>query len=119
MERYVPHKYSTTRFNLSWFNRPLRRTVKKKQRLYNKAVKSGKAADWEEFKVLRRNTHKLIKESRSTYVRDTLGSAIQEEPKKCWTFIKRLNQENFGVADLEKDGKIVSEEVRNPKKPTC
>ena len=68
MERYVPHKYSTSRFNLPWFNRPLRRTVKKKQRLYNKDVKSGKAADWEEFKVL---THILIKESRSTYMWDT------------------------------------------------
>ena len=44
------------------------------------------------------------------YVRDTLGSTIQEEPKKFWSFIKRLNQENFGVADLEKDGKIVSED---------
>ena len=108
MEKHVPHKFSTSRFNLPWFDRSLRRTVNKKQRLYNKAVGSGTSADWEIFKTCRRNTHKLIKEARSTYIRDTLGSAIQEEPKRFWSFIKELKQENSGVADLEKGGKIVS-----------
>ena len=30
MERFVPHKFTTTRFNLPWFDRSLRQIVKKK-----------------------------------------------------------------------------------------
>ena len=81
MGKCVPHKMTSSRFNLPWFDRTLRRAVKKKQRLYNKAIKSGKASDWEDFREFRRKTHKLIKNNRSTYIRETLGSAIKEEPK--------------------------------------
>ncbi|XP_030841013.1 uncharacterized protein LOC115923809 [Strongylocentrotus purpuratus] len=111
MEKHVPHKFSTTRFNLPWFNRSLHLTIKKKQRLYNKAVRAGKPDDWESFKAFRKSTHKLIKEARSLYVRDTLESAILEEPKRFWSYIKQLKQENSGVADLQQGEKTVSNDI--------
>ena len=112
MDKHVPHKLTTSRFNLPWFNGSLRRIVKRKQRLYNKAVKSGSSSDWTVFKDFRKKTHKLIKKSRSEYIRDTLGSAIQEDPKMFWSFIKKLKQENSGISDLEMDGRIVSDDKK-------
>ena len=41
----VPHKWSSTRYNLSWFNRELTRMTKCKQRLYNKAKQTQIRAD--------------------------------------------------------------------------
>ena len=41
----VPHKWSSTRYNLSWFNRDLTRMTKCKQRLYNKAKQTKSQAD--------------------------------------------------------------------------
>ena len=111
MASYVPHKFTSSRFNLPWFDRTLRRAVRRKQRLYNKAIKSGKISDWEVFRDFRRHTHKLIKTTRSSYIRNILGSAIKEEPKKFWKFIKNLRQENTGVAELEKDGQIISDDT--------
>ena len=43
----VPHKWSSTRYNLSWFNRDLTRMTKCKQRLYNKAKQTQSQADWD------------------------------------------------------------------------
>lgn len=42
MEKNVPHKITSSRLNLPWFNRSHRRLCRKKQRSYNKAKKSNK-----------------------------------------------------------------------------
>lgn len=36
----IPHKLSSSRYNLPWFTRSLRRQVRNKQKLYNKAKAS-------------------------------------------------------------------------------
>ena len=41
MDDHIPHKMSSSRYNLPWFNCPLIRQARAKQRLYNKAKKSG------------------------------------------------------------------------------
>ena len=41
----IPHKLSSSRFNLSWFNRSLRKQTREKKD-YNKAKKSGSKSDW-------------------------------------------------------------------------
>merc|ERR1712237_21011 len=50
-DKYVPHKMSTLRHNLPWYNQKLRRLGKKKQRLYNKAKKSNSKDDMKAFKT--------------------------------------------------------------------
>ena len=39
-DKHVPHRMSTMRHNIPWFNQKLRRLCNKKQRLYNKSKKS-------------------------------------------------------------------------------
>ena len=53
MDKYVPSKSTSIRYNLLWMNTTLKRMVRKKQRLYNKAKKSHKKKDWDEY-----NKHK-------------------------------------------------------------
>lgn len=37
MDSCIPHKYTSSRHNLPWFNHILRRQIRAKQKLYNKA----------------------------------------------------------------------------------
>ena len=44
---------------------------------------------------------------------DFLGEAIEENPKRFWSYVKQLKKEDHGVADLEYEGKIFSDrEIR-------
>ena len=54
-DKFVPSKLSTTRHNLPWYNQKLRRLAKKKQRLFNKAIKKSKTKDdTKQFKACHR-----------------------------------------------------------------
>ena len=54
MDSCIPHKFTTLRQNLPWFNGSLRRQTRKEQRLYNRAKKSGRQSDWNQFKLARK-----------------------------------------------------------------
>ena len=41
-----------------------------------------------------------------TYI---LGTAIEENPKRFWSYIKQLKNEDPGVADFKVDGRIISD----------
>ena len=97
------------KINLPWFNHSLKRLARRKQRLYNKAKTSGKQNDWKGFRVARKQMHKRLKEAREAYISDYLGEAIEENPKRFWSYIKQLNKEELGIADFEINGSIISD----------
>ena len=41
IDKYVPSKLSSTRYNSPWIDQSIRRDIRRKQRLFNKARKSG------------------------------------------------------------------------------
>ena len=92
-----------------WFNHSLKRLARRKQRLYNKEKTSGKQNDWKAFRVARKLMHKRLKEARKAYISDYLGEAIEENPERFWSYIKQLNKEELGIADLEINGSIISD----------
>lgn len=61
------------------------------------------------FRSARRRMHKNLKSAREEYVCDNLGEAIKDNPKRFWSYIKRLNQEDLGVADFEVGGNVISD----------
>ena len=81
MDDHIPHKVSSSRYNLPWFNRPMRRQARAKQRLYNKAKKSGNPTHWHQFRAAKKRMHQSLKTARDGYVSDFLGKAIEENPK--------------------------------------
>lgn len=112
MNTCIPNKLTSSRYNLPWFNRPLRRLSRAKQRAYNKAKKSGKDSDWSKYRNMKKSMRNQLKSARDTYISDYLGDAIKENPKRFWLFIKQLNQDDPGVADLEVNNEIIHEAQR-------
>ncbi|KAI8510107.1 hypothetical protein Bbelb_125350 [Branchiostoma belcheri] len=58
MNKHIPSKITSSRYNLPWFNRNLRRHCRKKQRLYNKAKKTGQEEDWNKYKRVKKGVQK-------------------------------------------------------------
>ncbi len=109
MNDFVPHRYTSTRYNLPWFNRQLRRLCRRKQRLYNKAKSSGKPEDWSHFKSMRSSFKRSIRAARINYLKDHLNSSLKEDPKSFWTYVKNLRSESQGVADLKQGTQFISD----------
>ena len=89
----MPHKFTTTRYNLPWFNHSLRRQTRRKQRLYNREKKSGRQSDWNKFKVVRKQLHKNFNRSRNDYLFDFFSDSIRENQKAFWSHIIKLGKE--------------------------
>ena len=111
MDACIPHKMTSSRYNLPWFNRSLRRQSRAKQRLYNKAKRSQNPQHWSEFRDTRKCLHKNLKSAREKYVSDYLGESIKENPKRFWSFVKHLKKDDPGVADFKVDGQIICDGV--------
>ena len=109
MNSCIPSKYTSSRYNLPWFNRALRRQTRVKQKLYNKAKKSGKEIDWAKFKTARKQLSKNLKSARDAYFTGYLTDTMQEDPKAFWSYIKRLRQDNPGVEDFRIDNELISD----------
>jgi hypothetical protein len=93
-------KYSPNNvYNLPWFNRSLRRQTRNKQRLYNKAK------HWNEFRAARKRLH--ISYISNLYLKFS-RKCIEENPKRFWSYIKQLKNDDPGVADF-KVGNLKSE----------
>lgn len=109
MDSCIPSKWTSSRYNLPWFNHSLKRLARRKQRLYNKAKFSGKQNDWKAFLVARKLMHKRLKEARHAYISDYLGEAIEENLKRFWSYVKQLKKEEPGITDFEINGSIISD----------
>jgi hypothetical protein len=97
MDTCIPHKFASTRHNLPWFGRTLRRQTGKKQKLCNKAKKSGKQSDWCAFKAARKQLHRNLKLSRDNYFSDFLGNSIQERPSGLISNIWEMKMQKYEI----------------------
>ena len=50
----IPNRYSSTRGHIPWLSTSLKRMIRKKQRIYNKAKLSNSSNDWLEYKTLQK-----------------------------------------------------------------
>ena len=89
-DKFVPHKMSTTRYNLPWYNQNLRRLSNKKQRLYNKAQKSNSKEDLKAFKLCRNEFKRLLKNARKDYFVEFLDPRLDNNIKYLFNYIKCL-----------------------------
>ncbi len=110
MNQYVPHRLTTSRHNLPWFNKDLKKLCKRKKQLYNKAKRTRNPEDWTEFCDIRRNMHKHLRSARLSYISQFLTTTITEKPKSFWSFISKLRQDNQGIGDLNIAGNIISDD---------
>ena len=107
-DKYVPHRMSTSRYNIPWYNKQLRRLCNKKQRLYNKARKSKSKQDLKAFKICRAEYNKVLRNARKEYYLDFLDPILDQNGKFLFNHIKRLKKDSIGIEALNYKGKIIT-----------
>ena len=101
-DTHIPSKMTSTRFNLPWFDRKLKKMTRKKQRLYNKAKKSKKAEDWASLKLFKKKTQAEIKSAHTGYIKGVLDKSLEDKnPKPFWSYIKQMRKDTVGVAPIK------------------
>ena len=107
LDDYVPSRYTRTRTDLPWLSPELKKECRRKQRLYNKARKTGKPEDMKKYKEAQKITQKAFKQSRWRYINGLLQTGMDEgNCKPFWTYIRSQKQDNLGVSPLKKDGQL-------------
>ena len=109
MNKHIPQKTAAKPNSLPWFNRTHHRLRCKKQRAYNKAKKSKSSDDWNKFLLRQKELRKSLNTSQRDFVANNLTTAMKENTKQFWSYMKRLGQGETGVADLKVNNNIISE----------
>lgn len=90
-------------------NDTLHRMLRKKQRLYNKAKKSG---SWSRYKEVKKKCQQMARQAEYTYIQDKINEALLvNDTKPFWKYIKSKRNDNNNIAPLLKNGQLVSEDA--------
>ena len=102
IDKFVPSKMSSTRFNQPWVTRKVKRLSKRKKRAYHKARDSGTEHDINRYKSIRTETRNECRTAYHTYIRDIITT--DRNPKKLYSYVKGKRRDNSGVSSLKADG---------------
>ena len=117
MTNNIPQKTTTSRWNIPWSTRKIRRSIRTKQRQYNKAKKTGKEADWAKFRESRKHIKKELEKEHKNYLSNILDIDNMESEaaskqcitKRFWRYIKAKKQDNSGVSTLNVEGETIED----------
>ena len=89
MKEHIPNKLTSTRTNLPWFNRGLKRMCKVKRRRFKRAKKSKKSRDWERYVAHKKATASVLKAARWDHLNGILQTSLEEKnTKPFYRYIK-------------------------------
>ena len=110
MKEHIPNKLTSTRTNLPWFNRGLKRMCKVKRRRFNRAKKSKKSRDWEKYVAHKKATASALKAARWDHLNGILQTSLEEKnTKPFYRYVKAQKNDNFGISSLKFNRLIYSD----------
>ena len=107
-KKHFPLKIIKAFYSNPWFDRSIRRMVRKKQRLYNLAKQKNTAEACNNFKNFRRLTKQCINHARNNYISSILSDNMTENPKKFGKYVKSQRQDSVGIPTLTAQGRHCS-----------
>ena len=110
---HIPIKMTSSRTNMPWFNNTLKRMCKRKQRLFNKAKRSGSNKCWQQYRTFKRDTLKAIRWQRWKHINNVLQVDLeQSDPKPFWRYVRAQRQDFSGVSPLLQKGKLITDRLK-------
>ena len=110
MDKFIPTKISTSRYNLPWLTNNIKRAIKSKKRLFNRAKKRNNVESWAKYRRHKRETQKTIKKAQWSYVENILVESFEtKNTKPFWKYIKSKRQDNLGVSPIKSGGTLYSD----------
>lgn len=107
--KHIPQKTIRDRHDIPWMSRSIKRTIRKKGRLYNNAKKSNKPEDWVKFRAARKLVKKELAKAHDEYLSDLLNIPEHQPPKKFWNYIKQQRKDVIGIPPLKVGNEYISD----------
>ena len=108
LEKYIPSKIAKSKVSHPWVNRKIRRDIRKRERLYKKANKSGSQIDLQAFKSQKRRVRYLTNKSHDEYVNNYVLCDSGIENKRFWKYIKSKRSHRSSIKCLIKNDQLYS-----------
>jgi hypothetical protein len=106
MDKNIPSKQIKSNIKLPWFNKKIKRMLKKKQSLYNQAKRTKK---WSTYRFFQKECRKQIRKEEWNYINNAVTERMKNNnSNSSWKYVKSRKQNNIGVALLKEKGKLVS-----------
>ena len=97
----IPSKMSKSKQSFPWITPPIKKAMKRRDKLYEKARKTRSPEHWNKFKEQRQKVKEDIRSGHKGYVKEMIGDNLAENPKPFWSYITSLRKEKTGVPTLE------------------
>lgn len=104
----IPSSFKSSRFNLPWMTRPMKRLVRRKHRAFYKAKNTNNHRSWDRYRTLRKTTQKELRKAEHEYLSTTVFDSLCTDSKRFWSFIKCRRRDSSGIAALWNGQKMVS-----------
>ena len=108
MEKLIPSKLTSCRFNQPWVTRTCRSLFRRKQRAYNMAQRTNRQEHWDKFSQLRKESQKQCNLAKSQYLAKRVSTDNDSNRKNLFKIIKNTKSDNSGVSTLVQEGKSLS-----------
>jgi hypothetical protein len=94
----------------SWMDTELRQLLREKNIQRRKALKSQSLSDFERYKLLRIQSKQLISKKKKKHAL-TMRDSVFENPKRFWSYIKRITKTNQQPNFLRDEQNFVSDPI--------
>ena len=107
LDKHVPSKICSAKRSLPWLCPKLKKLIKRKSKLHQRAKRSG---SWEDYRVFQRHCRKQFRQAEWDHINNVIIEGLQSNnTKPFWNYVKSKRQDNIGVAPLKSDGQLISD----------
>ena len=103
----IPQIMSRATRELPWINQNIKRQMRQRKKLYNKAKHLQSEESWQDYRNIKNNITRLIRESHRKYQNKMFSDNGSVNKKKFWRYVKTLRRDIHGIAPLKVDNSLV------------
>ena len=109
MEKNIPTKKITSRWNLPWITPDIRRLRQQKKGAWDSGKHNRNSHAWKRYLALSKKVTDAIQEAHRKYFDDILNTSITDNPKKFYSYIKQKKSGQSNIPVIKRNTEILSE----------
>ena len=113
MRLHIPYKLTRTRCDLQWLTSDIRKKIRKRNKLYLQYKRSHLPEVRSRFLQLKSDIQRQMRQSNDAYISrlitDSEGETSSINPKRFWSFIKKLRKDSNGTQSLKVDSNVITD----------
>ena len=100
LHKHVPQKTCKSHKDLPWINTSIKREIRHRKHLYNRAKQSNLSTDWGAYRESRNKVTSMLDQAHSMYQSCLFDESFSGNRKQFWKYVRSLRKESFGIPTL-------------------